>query len=133
LHSSFEKLLKRGVDDLESPKRYFFRIIKNEFLDRYRKRKKLSFTEYHDDSNIVQLNGSQLEDLIIDRDQVDRIMEDIKPEERELLYLSVVEGFSVTEISEISGTPRGTLLSKLHRLKLKLKNKFQASTAEKTG
>ena len=133
LQSSFEKLLKKGVDHLDNPKMYLFRIIHNEFIDRCRKRKKMTFTEYHDESNIVQLGGNQLENLIIDKDEVSRIMKTIDSSERELLYLSVVEGYSVSEISELSGTPRGTLLSRLHRLKLKIKKRFQANTAEKTG
>lgn len=126
LQASFEKLLKRGIEDLSNPKSYLIRIIRNEFIDRCRRNNRVSLTEYHDDSNVVQLDHHQLENLIIGKDQVDLIMQAIEPEERELLYLSVVEGYSITEISELINVPRGTLLSKLHRLKLKLRNQFQA-------
>jgi RNA polymerase sigma-70 factor (ECF subfamily) len=133
LHTSFEKLLKKGVDHLDNPKTYLFRIIRNEFIDRCRRRKKMNLREFHDETTVVQLDENQLENLIINKDEVSHILADIDPTERELLYLSVVEGYSITEISELNGTPRGTLLSKLHRLKLRIKNKFQANTAEKTG
>jgi RNA polymerase sigma-70 factor (ECF subfamily) len=133
LQSSFEKLLKKGVNQMDNPKMYLFRIIRNEFIDRCRKRKKMPLTEYHEETNIVQLESHQLENLIVNRDEVDHMLAELNPDERELLYLSAIEGYSISEISEFSGTPRGTLLSKLHRLKLKIKKKFQTNTAEKTG
>jgi len=133
LQASIEKLLRKGIDNLDNPKMYLFRIIRNEFIDRCRRRKKMTLVEYHDESNVVQLDSNQLENLIINKDEINRIMENVDPSERELLYLSVVEGYSISEISKLSGTPRGTLLSKLHRLKLKIRNRFQANTGENTG
>ncbi len=133
LHTSFEKILKRGVEHLDNPKVYLFRIIRNEFIDRYRRRKKMQLSEFNDELAVVQLDENQLEKLIINKDEVSHILADVNPIDRELLYLSVVEGYSISEISELNGTPRGTLLSKLHRLKLKIRKKFQANTAENTG
>lgn len=133
LQSAFEKLLRKGIGQMDNPKMYLFKIIRNEFIDRCRKRKKMALTEFHEETNIVQLESHQLENLIVERDEVDRMLAELNPDERELLYLSAIEGYSISEISEFSGTPRGTLLSKLHRLKLKIKKKFQANTAEKLG
>lgn len=130
LQASFERLLKRGVDELENPKLYLYKIIRNRFIDTCRQKKNWKFNEFHDETNIVHLNGNHFEDVIIAKDEVQHILVDVSPEDRELLYLSAVEGYSVTEISELSGTPRGTLLSRLHRLKLRIKKQFQANTVE---
>jgi RNA polymerase sigma-70 factor (ECF subfamily) len=39
----------------------------------------------------------------------------LSDDEREALYLHVVEGFTAAEISELVGSPRNTVLSWLHR------------------
>ena len=133
LQASFEKLLKRGVEDLESPKLYLYRIIRNQFIDLRRKDKTWRFNEFHEETNIIHLNSDRFDDILATKDEVETLMKSMSPEERELIYLSAVEGYSVTEMSELSGTPRGTLLSKLHRLKLRLKKQFPNKTAEQTG
>lgn len=43
----------------------------------------------------------------------------LKPSEQELLYMSVVEGLTASEIGELQGRPRGTILSLLHRARHK--------------
>lgn len=131
LQTSFEKILKRGVDDLENPKLYLYKIIRNRFIDICRKQKNWQLNEYRDESNVVHLNVPYFDDLLADKEEVARLLKNTSPEERELLYLSAVEGYSITEISKFSGTPRGTLLSKLHRLKLRIRKQFQANSAEK--
>ena len=50
----------------------------------------------------------------------------LTPHEREILFLWAVEGFTVQDIANDLGIPKGTILSRLHRLKIKVKNKFGA-------
>lgn len=45
----------------------------------------------------------------------------LRPDERELLFLSAVEEMSVAEIAELTQRPRGTILSLLHRAKHKVR------------
>ncbi|MEM7682222.1 MAG: RNA polymerase sigma factor [Planctomycetota bacterium] len=48
----------------------------------------------------------------------------LRPEEREALFLSVVEDYSAAEIAGLVGKPRGTVLSLLHRSKAKLRDQL---------
>jgi RNA polymerase sigma-70 factor (ECF subfamily) len=41
--------------------------------------------------------------------------------EREALFLTVVEGWSVEAVAQLQGRPRGTVLSMLHRTRLRLR------------
>ena len=50
--------------------------------------------------------------------------------EREALLLSVVEGYSATEIAALTGAPRGTVLSLVHRAKAKLEGWLDEADAE---
>ncbi|MBU2511033.1 sigma-70 family RNA polymerase sigma factor [bacterium] len=133
LQTSFEKLLKKGVKELDNPKQYLYRIIRNQFIDNYRKNKNWKFNEFNEESNIIHLNSDRFDDVLATEDEVAQLMKSISPSERELLYLSAVEGYSITEMSELSGTPRGTLLSKLHRLKMRIKKQFPNNSAEQAG
>jgi len=49
----------------------------------------------------------------------------LRVEERETLFLAVVEGFSTQEIAAMTNRPRGTVLSMLHRTKSKLRKLLQ--------
>ncbi|MGK0290726.1 MAG: RNA polymerase sigma-70 factor (ECF subfamily), partial [bacterium] len=58
------------------------------------------------------------------KEEVEILLDQASPAERELLYLSAVEEYSIQEIAEITQTPKGTLLSRLHRLKNKIRDQF---------
>ena len=45
----------------------------------------------------------------------------MQPEERELLFLWAVEEYTIEEIAHMKQVPKGTLQSKLHRLKKRIK------------
>jgi RNA polymerase sigma-70 factor, ECF subfamily len=48
----------------------------------------------------------------------------LREDERETLFLAVVEGYTAEEIAQLSGRPRGTVLSMLFRAKGKLREKL---------
>ena len=45
----------------------------------------------------------------------------LRPEERAVLVLSAVEGYSAREIGEMLNAPRGTVLSLMHRARIKMR------------
>lgn len=49
----------------------------------------------------------------------------LRPTEREALFLSAVEGYTAEEIATKTEQPRGTVLSLIHRAKLKIRNSFE--------
>ena len=59
-----------------------------------------------------------------------RALGTLRPDERETLFLAVVEGYTAQEIADMTQRPRGTILSLLHRTKEKLRNLLRRPGAE---
>lgn len=59
------------------------------------------------------------------RAEVLEAMNRLTPEERELVVLSVLHGYTMREIAEIKNLPQGTVSSKLHRTLKKLKTMLE--------
>lgn len=103
-------------------KRLFFTIIRNRFIDLYRHSKKL---------DIYSVDGRQqrtadwsvkpnTETSLANAEILDSVMGKINHDQREALYLSVVEGYTAKEISQLTQTTRNTVLSHIHRARHKL-------------
>ena len=54
----------------------------------------------------------------------------LRPEDRETMFLFAVEGFTAQEISDMTGRPRGTILSVLHRVRHKLRAELESVNVE---
>ncbi|MDQ8182759.1 RNA polymerase sigma factor [Pelagicoccus sp. SDUM812005] len=95
-----------------------FRTIRNLFYDIKRRDKIVQFEplEKSPEPGKGESNGVSLD--------MEVVLEKLRPEEREAIYLNVVEGFTATEISEQTGSPRGTILSHIHRARQKLAKAF---------
>ncbi|HUL37224.1 MAG TPA: sigma-70 family RNA polymerase sigma factor, partial [Thermodesulfobacteriota bacterium] len=52
----------------------------------------------------------------------------LKEDQRELLVLRDLQGFSYEEIGELLGLPEGTIKSKLHRARMDLKEVLERSS-----
>jgi RNA polymerase sigma-70 factor (ECF subfamily) len=52
---------------------------------------------------------------------LERAMGLLRPEERAVLVLSAVEGYTAREIGELLDAPRGTVLSLMHRTRAKMR------------
>ncbi|MCI9510684.1 MAG: sigma-70 family RNA polymerase sigma factor [Angelakisella sp.] len=61
------------------------------------------------------------------RAEVREAMGRLSPEERQIVVLSVLEGYAMREIGEILGLPQGTVSSKLHRTLKKLRRMLEDS------
>jgi RNA polymerase sigma-70 factor (ECF subfamily) len=58
---------------------------------------------------------------------IDRILESLNPQQREILTLREIEGFSYAEIAEILGLSLGTVKSKLARTRADIRHRFGAA------
>ncbi|MEM7133527.1 MAG: RNA polymerase sigma factor [Chloroflexota bacterium] len=96
--------------------RYLVTTIRNTYIDQYRRASKLHFIPL-DDADLVDDIDITLH--LVDP-QLELALAQLRDEERELLYLSAVEGYSASEIAKHTKRPRGTILSALHRAKKKL-------------
>ncbi len=126
VQSSCEKVLKQGIEQ-ERLKAYMMTCIRNEYFDQFR-RFKLSLVvdeqvlngQLIDDQDAYQ----ELDSIMINKQHVSLVLDQLSNEERELLYLWAIEGFSMQEIATQTNTPRGTLLSRISRLKKRLQSDF---------
>lgn len=55
-----------------------------------------------------------------------RALETLTPQERQIVALAVVQGYTVRETAEILGAPQGTISSKLHRTLKKLRAQLES-------
>jgi RNA polymerase sigma-70 factor (ECF subfamily) len=89
--------------------------IRNLFFDELRRRKIVSFCVLDEEEPTVcqSAEGSAFGDI-------DALLSELRPEEREALFLYEVEGYTAAEISRLTGQPRGTVLSLMHRARQRL-------------
>ena len=102
---------------------YLFSTIRNRFIDRYRRNRKVMFVALEDgDGSVSEPAAFDWETPdVLESERLDRALGTLRVDEREALFLAIVEGYTAEEIGRITSRPRGTILSLLHRAKRKLR------------
>ncbi len=90
---------------------YFFRAIRSRWIDTLRKPVLYVVTDEPPDGEVAPIGQRQVDD----RSELAPLLAALRPDEREVLYLCVVEGYSASEAGALIGKPRNTVLSLLHR------------------
>jgi len=101
-------------------KAWIFKIIKNIYINKYRKEyKSPQMLDVADAESAGLLSISESpEDRIFDKlldDDIVKALDQLPEDFRITIILSDIEGFSYKEISEILDCPIGTVMSRLHR------------------
>ena len=117
LQTSIERWIKCRAKHT-NPRAYVRAIIRNQFIDDCRRLKLVDF-ESLDENTPALLDERCLEEVFIQHDLIEYLFDRLNAAEREVLYLWAIEGYSAAEIAEDLGQPRGSILSRLHRIKLK--------------
>ncbi|HKW93901.1 MAG TPA: sigma-70 family RNA polymerase sigma factor [Methylomirabilota bacterium] len=118
-----------GYDRSMSFKGWLFTIIKNTYIDRFRRQRRLPpeeplWTNGGGEEPVLSLDNPLCsvplapEDLLLRREAIEQVREAIRrlPEEmREVVELRDVEGLSYREIAHIVNRPIGTVMSRLYR------------------
>ena len=117
-------------------KAWLFRILKNSFINEFRKKnKEPSMVDYQDvetyynsdDVNEVitsDLRVEVLQDMI--GDEVSNALNSLAVDFRIVIILCDLEGFTYEEMSKILDIPIGTVRSRLHRARNLLREKLRA-------
>jgi RNA polymerase sigma-70 factor (ECF subfamily) len=115
---------------------WLFRIMKNSYINRYRKElKEPNTVDYHDIENFyntIRYQSSDPNDLQekiyggLLEDDVARAIESLPEEFRTVVILCDLEGLSYEEIAEFVDCPIGTVRSRLHRGRRLLRGKLFA-------
>lgn len=95
---------------LEEARPYLFRIASNLLRDRWRSRREEQWPEHFDHAHSTDLNP-QLD--------IRRILQELKPKERLLLWLAYVEGMSHAEIAAATGVAAISIRPLLFRARKK--------------
>ena len=121
VHSALVKALPKQPDHLMS---YMRVSIRNLYFDEYRREKNFR-QELLDEASpdVVQMQAPSIEDIYVETDELEQVLGELDPRDRELLYLYAVEEMTFEEIAQQTGQKRGSLLSRMHRLREKLKGK----------
>jgi len=127
VHTAIERYLKKISEPVENPLAYLKTIIRNVYFDIERRKKIIPIISINVDEipNIESVNDDSMDDILINQQQVQQLLAHLNTEENELLYLWAVEEHTVSEIAAIYEKPRGTMLSKLHRLKNRIRTSFK--------
>jgi len=119
LHNAIEISLNRPSKTTEKNIAYLRIIMRNRFIDEYR-HNQLFPHEDIDDHSPVSISESSLEEVVIASHDLAVLWKTLEPVDREVLFFWAVEGLSMREISEKLEISRGTLLSRIHRLRKRL-------------
>ncbi|MCF6219805.1 MAG: sigma-70 family RNA polymerase sigma factor [Robiginitomaculum sp.] len=125
LQNTVERILKKGIPDDADMKRWMFRVCKNIWIDEIRARRVRNNAT--DSGNITLHDRPEWEREVMGRmklKQVKDAMENLPDEQRIVLSLITIEGFSYKEAAEILETPIGTIMSRLARARRNLANMF---------
>lgn len=128
---NFIRAQKASCDaqNIMNPAAYVRRSIKNLFIDRLRHEQKFHHLDYDECElePILITEEHSLEELLITKQEFQSCWALMDVDERELLYLFAIEGYTVQEIAHDLGMKKGTLLSKIHRLKARLRTQLELS------
>ena len=98
-------------------KTLLYTTTRNLYIDRYRRAMKIRFSEYEEQTYVPEIDSFDS----ITSEEMSRFLHQLRDVEREAIFLSVVEGYTADEISRMTSTARGTVLSLIHRSKIKLR------------
>ncbi|MAT59647.1 MAG: RNA polymerase subunit sigma [Ignavibacteriae bacterium] len=122
-------------------KAWLFRIMKNSFINDYRKNsKEPDKVDYEDIQNFyesVKSNEVQLQHLVEDGfstvfdDDITDALADLPQDFQTIVILSDIEGFTYEEIADFVACPIGTVRSRLHRARKMLYSKLYKYAKQK--
>jgi RNA polymerase sigma-70 factor (ECF subfamily) len=132
LQSALEKHLRsKPNQSLENESAYVRKIIRNQFIDQARRQQCVPF-ETLEDADTLALDTMPLDSLLIQNELIEAIWAMLNTAEREILFLWAVEGHTASEIAIEINAPRGTILSRIYRLRQKITTHFAEETTEGT-
>jgi RNA polymerase sigma-70 factor, ECF subfamily len=114
----------QGLESLREPSRlqsWMFGILHRQYLKQLRRKTRLKFSTF-DEGNTAEVVTGDAESVVLDRrERVQQAIQQLSDDHRLPILLVSMEGVSVEQAAEILEWPRGTVLSRLHRGRQRLK------------
>jgi RNA polymerase sigma-70 factor (ECF subfamily) len=110
------------VEQLEQPRGWLLRVLYRLFIDLRRRYERKHVRAIDDDEEFVSEEPGPAEevDRVLTRWRIEDAWRHLNDEQRLLLALHDVEGYSLAEIHSLTGLKDGTIKSKLHRARVRL-------------
>lgn len=124
-------------------KAWLYRILTNTYINIYRKRQREPYQDAIEELEDWQLGGAESTTSVSSRsaeaEAIDRMpasavksaLQAIPEDFRLAVYLADVEGFAYQEIADIMKTPVGTVMSRLHRGRRRLRDLLSEYASER--
>jgi RNA polymerase sigma-70 factor (ECF subfamily) len=125
------------IERLEQPRAWLLRVLYRLFVDSTRRYERTHVTSIDDmdaEALVSDKPGPAEEtERALERRRLNRAWRHLDQEQRALLAMHDVEGYSLAELRELTGLKDGTLKSRLHRARIRLGKLLQreASIAER--
>jgi RNA polymerase sigma factor (sigma-70 family) len=121
------------LEGLEQPRGWLLRVLYRLYIDSTRRyeRKHVGSIDDVDASALVCDRPGPMEETerALDRRRLTRAWQYLDEQQRALLALHDMEGYSLAELNELTGLKEGTLKSRLHRARVRLGKLLQRETA----
>jgi len=128
LQNSLEKFLNSNTKK-DHNLAFMYQIIRYQFIDDYRKQSKQQAVPF-DEQEYIDFDVKTLESIRIDEDLIEQVLEYLDPLEREIIFYWAIEGYTTKQIADMLSMPKGTVLSKIHRMRQRIKQQFSTSQAQ---
>lgn len=116
--------------EIESPGPWLARVIYNHFIDNKRRYLQRSLTlvahsEFSENPDLAPATQASIEEITDQAFNIIRLrkaLSRLSEEHRLVVNLHDIEGYTLAEVSEITGVSVGTLKSRIHRARARLRN-----------
>ncbi len=116
MQSTVERLLSKGVPEDADLTRWMFRVCKNIWIDEIRaQRVRGPQTDPEELDKVARFDGERAALSRIALNQVNAAMDQLPDDQRTVLSLIAMEGYSYKDAAEILEIPIGTVMSRLAR------------------
>jgi RNA polymerase sigma-70 factor (ECF subfamily) len=129
LQHAMQRYLESG-QQARSPVAYLRTTMRNRFIDERRRQQRFPEVALEEAGDVLDVGVASLESQMIARSELDRVWRKLLPAEREILYMWAVKGYSTGELAREWEVSRNTILSRIHRLRQRLKTWASGETAE---
>lgn len=120
--------MRADLASIEQVRPWASRVLYRMFVDKWRRRRLEPLNEsdmpeeYELDGQMEQLDAEDYLQLNTEISAVAEALEHLSEAHRTLIIMHDVEGYTLVELEEILEVPLGTLKSRVHRARAKLKN-----------
>ena len=124
------------LESVEQLRPWLNRVLYRQFVDSVRRRKRradmpLSDLDDGEDMAFMDAQPADLPDITEQLDSeklgpaIDRVLRTLSPDQRTLMLLYDVDGWSQEDIAQVLDIPLGTVKSRVHRCRANLRKKLQ--------